>query len=212
MTLQSVICLLNCLIFEGKALSLLLETIKIEDGNIANLSYHQKRFNKSRKELFNTIDNVDLLSLIKIPKKGLYRCRILYNENVKSIEYIPYQERKIEKLKIVSSNIDYSYKYANRDELNFLLKRWSKYDEIIIEKNGYLTDTTISNIAFYNGGKWFTPTNPLLKGTMRTKLLDDGFLYTKEIRKEDMKNYSKMALINAMIGFKILTLKPSSIL
>jgi hypothetical protein len=39
---------------------------------------------------------------------------------------------------------------------------------------------------------------------MRAKLLDDGFLHKKEIKKEDLKNYSQMALMNSMIGFKIL--------
>jgi 4-amino-4-deoxychorismate lyase len=185
-------------------LSLLLETIKIEDGNIKNISYHQNRFDKSRRELFGSTHKIDLLSLIKAPPKALFRCRILYDESVKSIEYIPYKEKKIEKLKIVPSNIEYNYKYANRDELNSLLEGLSEYDEIIIEKNGYLTDTTISNIAFYTNGKWFTPTTPLLKGTMRAKLLDDGFLHKKEIKKEDLKNYSQMALMNSMIGFKVL--------
>jgi len=77
-------------------------------------------------------------------------------------------------------------------------------DEIIIEQNGYLTDTTIANIAFYDGERWITPAKPLLKGTMRAKLLDEGLLHEKEIKKEDLKNYSQVALINAMIGFKIL--------
>jgi hypothetical protein len=39
---------------------------------------------------------------------------------------------------------------------------------------------------------------------MRAKLLDDGFLHKKEIKKEDLKNYSQMALMNSMIGFKVL--------
>jgi len=167
-------------------LSLLLETIKIEDGNIENLSYHQIRFDKSRSELFDISDKLDLTSLIKTPKKGLYRCRIIYDKNIRSIEYIPYKEKKIQKLKIVTSNINYNYKYADRRELNSLLEKESGYDEIIIEKNGYLTDTTISNIAFYSEDKWFTPTQTLLDGTMRAKLLDKNFLHLKDIKKEDL--------------------------
>ena len=84
------------------------------------------------------------------------------------------------------------------------MQEYSAYDEIIIEKEGYLTDTTISNIAFYDGEKWVTPSHPLLPGTMRAKLLDEGFLHKKEIKKEDLKNYSQIALMNSMIGFKIL--------
>jgi 4-amino-4-deoxychorismate lyase len=39
---------------------------------------------------------------------------------------------------------------------------------------------------------------------MRAKLLDVGFLHTRKIKKEDLKNYTQVALMNAMIGFKIL--------
>jgi 4-amino-4-deoxychorismate lyase len=185
-------------------LSLLLETIKIEDGKPSNLSYHQTRFDKSKKDLFTLTDKTDLSSVIQVPEKGLYRCRIIYDENIISIEYIPYKERNIEKLKVVPSNINYDYKYANREAFSKLLQKYSDYDEIIIEKNGYLTDTTISNIAFYDGNKWVTPEYPLLEGTMRAKLLDEGFLHKKMIKKKDLKNYSQIALMNSMIGFKIL--------
>ncbi len=182
----------------------LLETIKIEDGVVSNLSYHQARCDESRKALFNSTDTLDLSSLIQAPPKGLYRCRILYDEKIRSIEYIPYIPKEIHTLKIVSSNLEYDYKYANRDALNQLLQAHTDADDILIEKHGYLTDTTIANIAFYDGKQWFTPEKPLLKGTMRAKLLDEGFLHTRKIKKEDIKNYTQVALMNAMIGFKIL--------
>ena len=185
-------------------MSLLLETIKIEDGTINNLSYHQTRFNTSRKELFNIREEIDLATLIQAPKTGLYRCRIVYDKKVHTVEYIPYVPKEIKKLKIVTSNIEYDYKYANREELNTLRERERDFDEIIIEKEGYLTDITIANIAFYDGDKWVTPSQALLPGTMRAKLLDEGFLHKKEIRKEDLKNYSQIALMNSMIGFKVL--------
>ena len=115
-------------------------------------------------------------------------------------------KKKIERLKIISSDIEYSFKYANRDALNALLESNKDVDEVIIEKEGYLTDTTISNIAFLDGKQWVTPTKPLLEGTMRAKLIDERFLQTKQIKKEDLQNYSQVALINAMIGFKILNI------
>jgi len=183
---------------------LLLETIKIEDGIVSNLIYHQKRCNYSRKKLYHTNDILDLQSIIIPPKKGLFRCRILYAKVLISIEYIPYIEKKIDSLRIVSSTLSYDFKYANRDSLNHLLAMHNDTDEIIIEKDGYLTDTTISNIAFFDGNQWVTPTFPLLKGTMRQKLIDKGFLHTKNIKKTDLNNYTQVALINAMIGFKIL--------
>ncbi|GIT99042.1 aminotransferase class IV family protein [Sulfurovum sp. TSL1] len=191
---------------------LLLETIKIEDGVIHNLSYHQLRCNKSRQILFDSHDVLDLSSCIEAPKTGLYRCRILYAEHLHTIEYIPYTPKEIQRLKIVSSDIEYSLKYADRDALNALLESHKDVDEVIIEKKGYLTDTTISNIAFYDGKQWVTPAEPLLEGTMRAKLIDEGFLHPKEIKKERLQNYSHVALMNAMIGFKILNIKPHKLL
>ena len=191
---------------EHTSIPLLLETIKIEDGEIHNLSYHQNRCTKSRQTLFHSTDILDLASIINAPQTGVYRCRILYAEKLHSIEYIPYTPKEIKRLKIVSSDITYSLKYANRDALNALLESNKDVDEVIIEKNGYLTDTTISNIAFFDGKQWLTPVKPLLEGTMRAKLIDEGFLHTKQIKKEDLQNYSQVALMNAMIGFKILNI------
>lgn len=184
--------------------SLLLETIKIEEGKIHNLRYHQDRCDQSRQALFQSEDILELSSIIDAPKVGLYRCRILYGETLHSIDYFPYIPKKIQTLRIVSSDIEYSFKYANRDTLNALLESNKDVDEVIIEKDGYLTDTTIANIAFFDGKKWLTPERPLLKGTMRAKLIDEGFLHTKEIKKEDIPHYSQVALMNAMIGFKII--------
>ena len=186
-------------------LPLLLETIRIENGEVFNLPYHQKRFDKSRKRLFGTEKNLELSNLITTaPSRGLYRCRIVYGREIQSVEYLPYTPKEIHLLRVVSAKIEYPCKYLNRDDFNTLLRENSDVDEILIEKDGLLTDTTISNIAFYDGNTWFTPQKPLLEGTMRAKLIDEGFLKTKEITKEELPRYTQVALINAMIGFKIL--------
>ena len=190
---------------------LLLETIKIEDGEVHNLSYHQARCNKSRETLFGIKEKLDLFSLINPPKKGLYRCRILYDEKLHTVEYIPYRAKTIETLTIVSSELVYSHKYANRDALNSLLASNPDTDDILIEKSGYITDTSIANIAFYDGKQWITPEEPLLEGTMRAKLLNEGYIHKKKIKKEELHNYTQIALMNSMIGFKIININPAQI-
>ena len=182
----------------------LLETIRCEDGKIYNLSYHQDRCTQSRKELYSSTDILDLASFILPPKHGLFRCRIIYAEKIKHIQYIPYVSKEIHTLKVVSSSLDYHLKYADRNTINTLLSSHKDADDIIIEKQGYLTDTSIANIAFFDGKYWVTPAKPLLKGTMRQKLIDEGFLHTKQISKKDLDTFTQVALINAMIGFKIL--------
>jgi len=185
---------------------LLLETIKVDKGHAQNLFYHQQRCDRSRYILFGTNDALNLSSHIKAPSKDLYRCRILYAETLHSVEYIPYTPKEIDSIKIVPSDIQYDLKYANRDHLNALLEAHPEVDEIIIEKEGYLSDTTIANIAFYDGVQWLTPKKPLLKGTMRAKLIEEGFLHTEDISKADLHKYTHLALMNAMLGFKILNI------
>ena len=183
---------------------LLLETIRVEEGKVHNLFYHQKRCNQSRQTLFGSKDILELSPNIIAPKEGIYRCRIVYGEKLNSIEYIPYSPKEINSLKIVSSDIEYTHKYANREALDDLLIPHPSVDEIIIEQEGYLTDTTIANIAFYDGEQWITPKKPLLQGTMRAKLIEEGLLKTANISKEDLPKFTQVALMNAMIGFKVL--------
>ena len=184
---------------------LLLETIKIENGIAYNIDYHQVRLAQTQKSLWGIQEPILLKNILTdLPKEGLYRCRICYNTQFESIEYIPYKAKHIETLKMISSSIDYSHKYAKRETFNTLLEIHSDVNEILIEKEGYLTDTTIANIAFYDGKQWLTPSKPLLEGTMRAKLLDEGYIKPYAIKKSDLKNYTKVALMNAMIGFKIL--------
>lgn len=179
----------------------LLETIKIEDGQIINIEWHNRRFNKSRKALFNEQKEAYLEAFIDAPKKGLYRCRILYDREVHMVEYLPYVSKEIKKIKIVPSQINYDYKYSDRSELQALIP--NHYDDVLIQKDGLLTDTSIANIAFYDGESWLTPQYPLLEGTMREKLLNENFLKLKNIQSKEIQSFSHFALMNAMIGFKI---------
>jgi len=185
-------------------LPLLLETIKIEGGQACHLAYHQKRFDLSRKNLFGKTDSIDLSTRLTPPSKALYRCRIIYDTEIHSLEYLPYREKEIRHLKIVASEIDYRYKYAQRETFDTLLKAHPDADDILIEKEGYITDTTVANIAFYDGTTWFTPESPLLYGTTRARLIDEGLLKTRAIKSTELHTYTHVALMNAMIGFKLI--------
>ena len=72
-------------------------------------------------------------------------------------------------------------------------------DEVVIVKNGLLTDTSYSNIALFDGQRWVTPRHPLLQGTMRQSLLDTGQLVERDIRDDEGGRYEKVSLINAMM-------------
>ena len=84
-----------------------------------------------------------------------------------------------------------------------LYKNKGEFDEIISIKNGIGRDTSIANIAIFYENSWITSKNCLLQGTTRNRLIEEKFLIEKNISVSMLKNASKIALMNAMIGFDI---------
>ncbi len=179
----------------------LLETIRCETGKALHLRYHQERLNRSCAQE-GLEETFDLDSLITPPKRGVYRCRFLYGSNGYKVEYHPYSPKKISSLKLIHcDDIVYPLKYADRERLNELFEHRGTCDDVLIIKNGYLCDTTIANIALFIGEKWVTPDLPLLEGTTRTRLIETGFLTTAGLCVDDITQASKIAVMNAMMGF-----------
>lgn len=180
---------------------MLLETIRCENGVALHLSYHQARLNRSLQAL-NASQTYNLHSLIIPPSNGVYRCRFLYDETRYSIEFHPYSPRTLSSLKLIHSNtIEYPLKYSDRETLNTLFEQRGECDDVLIVKNGFLSDTTIANIALKIDGQWLTPDTPLLMGTTRSRLIEEGFLTPSPLRPEDITKATNIALMNAMVGF-----------
>jgi len=183
----------------------LLESLKLKDGQIQHPEYHQARMNVSMRELFPLTELIKLNDVISIPehcRSGLFKIRITYGTSVEQIDIEPYSFRIIQSLKIVHhETIDYHLKSGNRQILQHLFAQRENCDDIIIVKNGNITDSFAANLLFFDGEEWFTPTTPLLKGTKRQVLLDRKIISEKRIREEDIPNYTKIGLINAMIDF-----------
>jgi len=182
-----------------------LETIKAIDGEVFHISYHQKRYESVLNSL-GMCKYKNLNEYLNPPKDGLYRCRLVYTSKSIDITYHKYLRREVESLKLVyDDEIEYSLKSTCRDSIDTLFKKKDGCDDILIVKNSLVTDTSIANIAFYKDHMWLTPKTPLLKGTTRQRLLDNGDIVEADIRVEDLKSYSKIALLNAMIDFDIIT-------
>jgi len=181
----------------------LFETIKIINGEPQFLAFHNQRLNNTRQYLFGNREKLDLKQVIKnSPAQGVFRCKIIYANDIEKIEYIPYYERHFKTFKIVENNeILYDLKYFDRNLINMLLKTKGQADDILIIKQGFVTDTSIANLAFWQGKKWITPDTPLLQGTTRLRFLKSGKITESSIKSSDLKNFSKMALMNAMLGF-----------
>lgn len=186
----------------------LIESIKVYNKRLWNLKFHNARMNNSRRVLFGCKDEIDLSKEIIIPNNisnELYKCRVVYAQQIISIEFIPYYRKKISTLQVIINNsINYEHKYEDRSEINKLVSS-VKADDILIVKNNLITDTSFANVVFSDGIIFLTPSAPLLRGTKRAKLLDEGLIREEEIllsdltRQTSLKKFKYVYLINAML-------------
>lgn len=182
------------------------ETICVQNRQIINISYHQNRLNKTRKEFYGLDDIWDLSELITVPDfvtTQPHKCRLTYAQDIDNILWEPYHQRRIEKIqKVYDDTVDYAYKYNDRSRLNFLLEQKKDADDILIIKNGMVTDTNFCNVAFQKNGQWFTPHTPLLPGTQRAFLLDSGMIQEADISEADIEKFTHIRLFNAMVNWE----------
>ena len=176
------------------------ETIRIACGLAVHADMHLERMRRTCLFHYNEFQFGKILDSIEFPNKGFMKLNIWYNQHETEIRISDYVQVAIKKIKMVECDpeFDYSYKYTDRNYLNNLLKSASGADEIIIVKNGFVTDTTKANIVFDKNGKLYTPDTYLLNGTMRQYLLQTGKIIEKTIRAEDITTFRKMYFINAM--------------
>ncbi len=183
-------------------MSLLFETIRTHNGVFVNLAYHNARLNRSRLALFGCTQPLDLAVEVGIPAdipRGTTRCRVDYGIGIGRVEFSAYEKRNVRSLTLVESDtISYEHKYTDRSVFE-ALRAGVATDDILIVKNGLITDTSFANIVFHDGVRWLTPATPLLRGTARERLLADQSIVEEEIRVDDLRRFRKAALINVMM-------------
>ena len=178
------------------------ETIKIEGGKALNLNFHQARMESTMRHFFADAPVPALADVLSpTPDMQFYKARVVYGgQGVEDVQYAPYKMRERRSLKLVEDNeIDYSFKSTDRTCLNSLTAQKGDCDEVLIVKNGLLTDTSFTNVAVFDGERWLTPKHPLLMGTKRASLLEKHVLKEADISVETLMNAQKVSLINAMI-------------
>ena len=177
------------------------ETLKIEKGEIQNLSFHNKRLNHTIKQNFDIDAKIDLQEHVKQEDFSLQRCKVIYDKEIKTILFFPLIPRKFQSFKVLETNTTYNFKNVDRKDIEFLMSQKDSCDDIIMIKEGLVTDTSIANIAIYDGLKWITPKKPLLAGTYRESMLKKQLILEKDVKIKDIKNAVRFAIMNALIGF-----------
>ena len=172
--------------YYAKFMSRFIETIKLENGKFFRASFHRQRVESTFAAFFpgvQAFDPLEVLSEKDYPKTGLYKCRIEYGETPEIIEFVPYQSREIKSLKLVDAPVESTlFKSTDRTQFNEAFAKRGECDDVLMVRDGFLTDTSYANVALWNGTKWLTPAKPALFGTQRAFLLANGSIAEAKIR------------------------------
>ena len=186
-----------------------IESIKVLNGDTPDINEHLQRVIRTIQYFYSkSNEKFDFISCVytvlererdKI-SDGLFKLRVVYSDRFISGTLIPYIPKRIKRLKLVESDdIEYPFKFENRTAIDSLLSYKDKCDDILIVKNGVITDTSYSNIVFERMGNLYTPESYLLAGTKRAKLIREDIIREEIIRPCDIDRYDKAYLINSML-------------
>ena len=180
----------------------LFETIRVENGVPVNLEYHQRRVDRSRKALFGETGRLELSRLLPAAPRGAgtFKWRIVYDRIVHGSTLEPYLPKQVKSLQMVRNDrAEYPFKYQDRAFIEEMLAQKGGCDDILVVRNGLITDASYANVVFLYGKSWVTPRNPLLPGTCRERLLETAVICEAEISENDLHLFKSASLINAMM-------------
>ncbi len=182
------------------------ESIRLQDGAFCLLAMHQHRMEETLENHQINQPVFDLktyLHSFTFPEKGLFKCRLDYGKTLAMPEFIPYRPKLIRTLKCIDcDDVSYNFKYNNREQIAACFAKRGQADDVVILRNGLITDTSYCNIVFFDGKEWITPESPLLKGVQRTFLLNQACIKSGRLHRDDIKNFQKFRLFNAMIPWE----------
>ena len=185
---------------------LFIETICYEHGQLQLIDLHNSRCNKTRSHFFGAVPDLHLELFITVPGNLMdktVKCRVTYAKEVVNIEFEPYRIKPIRSLQLIyDDTIDYAFKFADRSKLSQLYQLRGQADDILIIKDGFITDTSYANIVFKKDEKWYSPQNPLLKGVRLESYLLENRVTPALLRPDDLSLFSEARIINAMISME----------
>ncbi|TVR54629.1 MAG: chorismate-binding protein [Spirochaetaceae bacterium] len=180
----------------------LVESLHVVDGVVEAVESHDERLATSYRAVFGGRPPFSISAALEstaIPQHGVQKCRVVYDRDGYVVEFAPYPSRLVRNARIVHDDgISYPHKFTDRSALDAAFARRAGCDEIIIVRDGRVTDAYSSNLVFFDGVRAFTPDTPLLPGTRRARLLDAGTIVEAPIRVSEIGRFASVSFINAL--------------
>ena len=185
----------------------IIETMKIENGEILYQNEHFERMQKTAKHFcfkFEKptipIQKANCILRVLLNKDGKfdfeYKNMVSKNQSKKIAISPIVQDSKNEFLYYKTTYRPYFYDSFQR------IKNGEIFDEIFFNEKGELTEGSRSNIVLQIGDKLFTPpiNCGLLNGIYRQKLLNEGKCFEQILYKKDLLQAEKIYCINSVRG------------
>lgn len=188
-----------------------IESIRMVSGNLMNAEGHLRRVRETASAHHSDMESERLteefrllfsdISLKYGHDRMVRKLRIVYSDIIENYSADPYVRKTIHKVRLVHDDtIEYPFKYENREAIDRLFAERGDCDDVIICKNGLITDSSYSNIVIADISGFYTPSSSLLEGCMRKLLLDEQKITTRQISVNDLFNYRYIYFVNAMRG------------
>ncbi len=202
--------------FLKKAQFELIESMRLEDGRVHRLPYHESRLSLSADVFgFKAADLTEAIDQYKRTEginDGLYKLRATLNRAGElAISHAPIADREEEEAFLYSDPTNGPLKFIeNKTTVRYHYKIPNNDFNIVLYYNEHqqLTEFNIGNIVVSEDDKFYTPSSEtgILNGVMRQSLLDDETIQEKDYSIDDfIKKYKEgrisVYLINSVRGW-----------
>jgi len=211
----------------------LFETIKTVDGQPWALSRHMRRALNSARRNDQPFPNEDLIrsavtETIAANQFTIGRLRLLFDFDgsfrVTHQEYLEIETSArlgIRDLELeVSTPVEKRYPYTQNLQILDEAKSAGFDDYILLNRDGFITETAIANLVFKFEGEWITPplSDGVLPGVMRALLVEKNGVIIRQIQADQLHQIESGFVVSSLkiaqpigrIGDRILQISPES--
>lgn len=191
----------------------LLETMRLENGEIPLLVYHINRLSQTADYFSYPIDIEKVREEVEkeatIYGNGIFKLRLLVSRNNEtSIQVNPLMQ-KVEEVNctLAESPVDeqnpFLFHKTTHREVYEAHQKESFFSTLLWNTKEELTEFLIGNVVVKIDGGYFTPpvSSGLLAGTFRQKLIDEGIIKEQVLYKYEAEKFDEVWLVNGVRGW-----------
>ena len=209
------------------------ETIKTIEGQPWALARHMRRALNSARRNNQPFPNEDLIrsavtETIAVNPFPIGRLRLLFGVDgtfrVTHQEYFDTSTNAklgiLQSTEQVSSRVEKRYPYTKNLEVLKQAKGVGLDDVVIINRDGFITETAIANLIFELDGQWITSplSDGVLPGVMRALLIERNGVVVRQIRARELNEIGSGFVVSSLkiaqpigqIGDQVLTISRES--